>query len=301
MKKAVLPFLVFVSGFISAQNFTEEFEDSTTVANAGWAIDNNSSPLGSTSWFQGNNSVFSAYSLNGYYAANYNNASSSGTISTWLMSPTRWFQNGDSILFYTRTTDSALIPTYPDRLQVRFSQNGTSTNAGVNPTDLGDFTMQLLEINPTYDTVGYPTGYPCHWRKYSIILSGLPVSGVSGRFAFRYFVENGGPSGVNSDYIGIDSCAYFSITNGIEDPNAFQFSIYPNPANPASTLQIQTEGDHLLLTISLLDLSGKLLQTESAFSLPQGNTFSLPDLASGFYMIQIRSPKGISTKRLIIN
>ncbi len=28
---------------------------------------------------------------------------------------------------------------------------------------------------------------------------------MTGRFAFRYFVENGGPSGSNSDYIGIDT------------------------------------------------------------------------------------------------
>jgi subtilisin-like proprotein convertase family protein len=33
-------------------------------------------------------------------------------------------------------------------------------------------------------------------------------AGVSGRIAFRYFVENGGPSGFHSDYIGIDEVQF---------------------------------------------------------------------------------------------
>jgi hypothetical protein len=32
--------------------------------------------------------------------------------------------------------------------------------------------------------------------------------GATGRVAFRYFVENGGFSGANSDYIGIDRALY---------------------------------------------------------------------------------------------
>ena len=38
-------------------------------------------------------------------------------------------------------------------------------------------------------------------------LSGIPGP-TTGRLAFRYFVENGGPSGANSDYIGIDRTVY---------------------------------------------------------------------------------------------
>ena len=52
-----------------------------------------------------------------------------------------------------------------------------------------------------------PSGYPSVWTQYSVTLSG--ISGTpTGRLAFRYFVENGGPAGANSDYIGIDTVAY---------------------------------------------------------------------------------------------
>ena len=51
--------------------------------------------------------------------------------------------------FYTRTVDA---PTFPDRLQVRMSTNGASSNVGTTATDVGDFTALLLDINPTYTT-----------------------------------------------------------------------------------------------------------------------------------------------------
>jgi hypothetical protein len=57
--------------------------------------------------------------------------------------------------------------------------------------------------NPTYTTSGYPNV----WTQFTLTLSGLG-SPTTGRLAFRYFVENGGPSGANSDYIGIDTAQY---------------------------------------------------------------------------------------------
>lgn len=300
MKKILLllPLLYGLSAY--TQNFTEEFEDSSIVAGNGWSIDNNSSPLGSISWFQGNSTVFNAHSYNGYYAANYNSAADTGTISNWLLSPNRWYQNGDSIIFYTRTVDSALIPTFPDRLQVRFSQNGTSVNCGINSTDLGDFTLLLLDINPAYDSTGYPNGYPCHWRKYMIVLTGLPGPGVSGRFAFRYFVEFGGPLGWRSDYIGIDSCAYRSITNGLSEIESPGFEIYPNPVKSGSRIWIATEMGFDDTEADLLDASGrKVFGTKLEVSAK--TELTLPLLNPGLYFIRLRNSSFVSTRRLIIN
>src|SRR5204862_329743 len=42
------------------------------------------------------------------------------------------------------------------------------------------------------------------FTQFTVTVSGVP-SPTTGRLAFRYFVENGGPNGVNSDYIGIDT------------------------------------------------------------------------------------------------
>src|SRR5205085_6656010 len=78
--------------------------------------------------------------------------------------------------------------------------NGASSNVGTTATDVGDFTTLLLDINPTYTL----TGYPNVWTQFTVTVSGVP-SLTTGRLAFRYFVENGGPTGANSDYIGIDT------------------------------------------------------------------------------------------------
>src|ERR1700747_538136 len=112
------------------------------------------------------------------------------------MTPPISLQNGAVLNFWTRTANG----TFPDRLQVRMSTNGNSSNVGTTATDVGDFTTLLLDINPTYTL----TDYPVAWTQFALPLSGLG-SPTIGRLAFRYFVENGGPNGTRSDYIGIDT------------------------------------------------------------------------------------------------
>jgi hypothetical protein len=165
---------------------------------------NHSSPLGVDGWFQGEAAAFAAFdgAPNAYIAANFNNAGSVGTISNWLLTPQLRLESGSTLTFYTRTEVPMGTP-FPDRLQVRMSTNGASTNVGTGALDVGDFTNLLLDINPTY-TVG---GYPETWTQFTVTVSGT-APGTLGRLAFRYFVEDGGPGGTRSDYIGIDRAVY---------------------------------------------------------------------------------------------
>ncbi len=188
--------------YTSPADFSEDFADITVLPD--WYVQNNSSPLGTTNWFQGNDTVFSAQAgaPTAYIGANFNNTSGVGTISNWLLTPELTLNDGDTFSFWTRTVD---VPTFPDRLQVRLSTAGASINVGVGAEDVGDFTTLLLEINPTLTTGGYPNV----WTQYTLMLSGIP-SGATGRFAFRYYVTNAGPAGANSDYVGIDTVEYVS-------------------------------------------------------------------------------------------
>ncbi len=185
--------------------FSEGFDNITTLPASGWFLQNNSIP-GLTNWFQGNATVFPAHSgaTNSYIGANFNNTVATNTISNWLVTPNISFNNGDVITFYTRKNAP---DTYPDRLQVRLSTNGASTNVGTGAEGVGDFTTLLLDINPTL-VVG---GYPITWTQYTITVSGL-AGPTSGRAAFRYYVPNGGPTGANSEYIGIDTFTYTPAT-----------------------------------------------------------------------------------------
>ena len=167
---------------------------------AGWAQQNLSTPTGTNPpWFQGNSGVFAAQSgaITSYAAANFNGVAGANTISNWLFTPNVTLTNGDVFTFWSRTVPS---PAFPDRLEVRMSTNGASVNAGATNVSVGDFTNLLLTINPALTTGGYPNV----WTQYTITISGLGAP-TSGRLAFRYFVTNGGPSGANSDYIGVDN------------------------------------------------------------------------------------------------
>ena len=184
---------------------TEGFDNITTLPGAGWFTQNNSSPIGSNGWFQGNDVVFASQSgaPTSYIGANYNSTGSVGTISNWLLTPTLTLQNGATMTFWSRIPAGTV---YPDRLQVRMSTNGTSTNVGTSATDVGDFTTVLLEINPSLTT----SAYPQVWTQFTATVSGVPTP-TTGRLAFRYFVTNGGLNGANSNYIGIDTFQYNPI------------------------------------------------------------------------------------------
>ena len=213
MIKHLFTTLIFVlSVSVYSQAFTENFDNITTLTGSGWYQQNNSAPIGTNPmWFQGSppsgGGPFIAYNgaENSYIACNFNStATGTGTISNWLVTPNRTLRNGDVLTFYTRkpTIGSGQVD-YPDRLEVRLSTNGASTNVGTGASGVGDFTTLLLSINPTLTT----NVYPQVWTQYTITISGLSAP-TSGRFAFRYFVTNAGPIGTNSDYIGLDNVVY---------------------------------------------------------------------------------------------
>lgn len=178
--------------------YSQGFDDIAVLASQGWSFQNNSQPLGLTGWFQGNTTVFTSQSgpANSYLAANFNNTGSTGDISNWAITPEIVYTNGSTFSFYTRSISNG----FADRLEVRLSKQGNSTNVGATSASVGDFTDLLLDINPLLTSNGYPSA----WTNYQVTLSGLSGP-TSGRIAFRYFVTNGGSNGANSDYIGIDT------------------------------------------------------------------------------------------------
>lgn len=141
---------------------------------------------------------------------NFDSVNGLGTISNWAITPVRTYSDGDSFSFYSRTEAGSV---WPDRLEVRLSTNGNSSNVGSTDTSVGDFTTLLLTVNSGL-TVG---GYPEEWTKYDITLSGLSGP-TTGRIAFRYYVPNAGSQGDFGDYIGIDS---LQITTAVPEPSTW--------------------------------------------------------------------------------
>ncbi|MDX2172628.1 MAG: choice-of-anchor J domain-containing protein [Bacteroidota bacterium] len=207
MKKANLLFVfIMFRCFVCNSQIVlnEAFTNSWSPSGSGWLIQNNSSPIGTGTWFQGAATTFSAYSggPNDYYACNYTSQGNTvGGISNFLITPTLSLVNGAILKFATRTATATNI--YPDRMQVLMSQSSGTGAINSGTTSVGTFTTLLADINSSLTT----TGYPLVWTVYTQTITGITGT-VTGRFAFRYFVEDGGINGNNSNFIGIDEVTY---------------------------------------------------------------------------------------------
>jgi hypothetical protein len=162
---------------------------------------------GLTGWFNNSSAatpVFATHSGAGHLNANFNNSTGANDINNFMMSPTQTFNNGDTISFWTRTVTT---PAFPDRLLLRLSLSGASTLTS-------DFSTTLVTVNSALSTTGFPSVY----TQFTTTLTGLSGP-TSGRFAFNYNVPSGGPSGANSDFIGIDDVVYTSAP--VPEPATF--------------------------------------------------------------------------------
>jgi hypothetical protein len=210
---------------VVSASWTEEFDDVSTLGSKGWVIINNSDNVGPEAWRQGryesankaaivNNSVigFPAYSAskspNDFISCDFYAGTNVSNMSVWLISPVTTMKNGDQLIFYSRSaidSGSYFLKFSIDRLQVRANITSSSTNVGKDWTSTGDFSALWLDINSSL-TDG---GYPAVWTKYTLTLAGITGT-IQSRFAFRYFVADGGPDGPNAGMVGIDSLAFVS-------------------------------------------------------------------------------------------
>jgi len=189
-------FPITVDGSVTAL-FLDDMNGDNTLAGIqarGWAFDNVDGG-GTTTVFQGNPAVFNSYEgpVEGYVGMNYNGAN--GLImNQWLISPTVTVSAGDTLKFWQRSPDGS---TFPDFLQVWVSTTGGTTAASFD-VQIGSFT-------------GSTTG----WQQF---VGYFPTSGTV-TFGIKYFSNNGGVSGTETDYVGFD---YFEVLAGtVVNPNTF--------------------------------------------------------------------------------
>ena len=214
-----------VDVFVPDQSFVEEFESYEAAIDSGWTFINGSVPVNEDrTWQEGSASGdITAYSprgsFNHFISANYESTSSGqGIISNWAISPTVTMQNGDKIVFYTRSLvypERDFYRDFVNRLQLRLNPHNTDADVG-DGVSVGSFDVLLLDINPEYEEYNsdpdefVTTAYPPEWTRFEATIAGLQKP-VDGRFAFRYFLEEGG-SQANGSEVAIDSVAYISIS-----------------------------------------------------------------------------------------
>ena len=233
---------------------------------------------------------------NSFALVNYTSTSSTlaagATISNWLISPIITVQNGDVISFWSRIGKFSATNTasYADDLQLRMSTNGSFTaDPTTGPADTGDYSEVLVDINPNFNL----TSYPATWTQYSYTISGLDVP-TDCKFAFRYYVTDGGLNGSNSDIIGIDT---FSVDRPLATNDFFKgnFSVYPNPAT--NVLNIANRNNLEITSAQITDVNGRVVnQATGAIS-----QINIADLTAGVYFLKLTTSQGVGTTRVVKN
>lgn len=241
MKKLLLLLLLAAGAGVNAQTLLQENFNTFPTPFAlptGWTQLNLSSPIGTAGWFAGNTASFTAFNGpdNGYIAVNFQSGAGLSTLNNWLMTPPVTVQNGDKVSFYTRTPNGS---GFPDRLELRQSVLGAASTNPSGLTNVGSYSTLCLTVNQTLVAANYPQT----WTKYTYTVTGL-TGQVSSRFALRYTVPNGGPSGDNSNYIGIDA---FQVARPVANDvslNSVTVPAYVAAGNFSFTGQVENQGNN---------------------------------------------------------
>ena len=311
MKKLLYLFLLLPLSGMSQNQYSFGFEGTTAaMISSGWQVTNQSSPVytGAPTWsipasaptttFAGGAQAGTAtsFSLINYTSTGTSSSAGSGTISNWLISPIVNVQNGDVVTFYTRLGRNVAAggsASFADNLELRMSTNGAfTTNPSGGAAGLGDFTNLLVEVNPSLDL----TSYPITWTQYSYTVAGL--TGPSDvKFAFRYFVTDGGANGNNSDIIGIDSFSVARPTAANQDFFSSNFSLSPNPVKDIFT--VNAKNNIAVQNIKVVDINGRIVNELNNINSSDAMQVNIGELNAGVYFVKVQTELGVGTSKII--
>jgi PEP-CTERM motif len=165
---------------------SEGFDNVASLS--GWSQVNQSAPLGSTGWYQGDSTQFVSQggSAESYIAANFNNAAIGGTISNWLITPAFSTANAGTVSFWAKgLVDDPFCPSCSDHIAYGFSSSSSAL--------------------PASFVVGSTVTVNGEWTKYSVNFAAQSMGSVA-RFGINY-------KGVadTSNYLGIDTLSVTAV------------------------------------------------------------------------------------------
>ncbi|WBX97460.1 T9SS-dependent choice-of-anchor J family protein [Chryseobacterium gambrini] len=293
MKKILL--LGSILSLVSMNAQTNVYSYGFDTAFTNWTTSNQSSPVTTSVWTKatyttpltnplfgsGNTTtvpVGQAGGNNSFALVNYTSTSGAGTISNWLFTNAIDVKDGDIVSFYSRKGTDGTID-YPDRLELRYALAAGAVLPTTGASAVGSFTNLGVSVNPNLAS-GFV--YPKTWTKYSFTVTGVGANPVPVRFAFRYYVTDGGPSGSNSDLIGIDTFSIDRPTLSTNDValNEKSISVYPNP----TTDYISIKSADKFSNIEVFDIAGKKVEVKV-----EGDKINVKHLNSGSYIISMES------------
>lgn len=84
--------------------------------------------------------------------------------------------------------------------------------------------------------------------------------------------------------------------SGIQDFKTGQLKFYPNPVRSGETIQIKHSFDSPTQQVEIIDITGKIIESTET----QNNSFQMPSVSKGTYIIKVSNSEGIFTKKVYI-
>ncbi|MFD2602816.1 T9SS type A sorting domain-containing protein [Flavobacterium suzhouense] len=193
-----------------------------------------------------------------------------GTANDWLVTPAISIPSDATTVSLTFAANSMGNATYLEDYEVNIS---TTTN------EVASFN-QLLDV-PNESNEG-------NFRTVSL-------NSYAGQTIYIAFRNKG-----NDQYVMLlDNIKVVSDgVAGLSDNFASKLSVYPNPAD--NILNVSNNENILISNISIADLNGRTVKSVS-FDGVSNASVNIADLASGMYMMNITSDKGMTTKKIMKN
>lgn len=195
LKSLLIAFIALANAPFAQAQFNDDFSlanDTIGLQARGYLTYNRSAggPGLAPYWFQGSATFQAAFNGadSSFVQSNFQSVTGANNIDNWLVLPALNVNVGDAISFYSISVTAS---TFPDSIRVMYSAVGDSTPEDVSWVELGKFKVNTAGV----------------WqlKTYSVT-----TAGATARFAIRYAVANGGPTGANSDNIGIDELNVFT-------------------------------------------------------------------------------------------
>lgn len=169
-----------------------------------------------------------------------------------------------------------------------------ATNAfGADTTILTNYVTVFS--NPAVPTISESSGVltSSYATGNQWFFNGNPISGATNN---TYTPTNGGSySVVHTDANGCSSTSSsFISTVGLENELNFNITVFPNPAKSFITIQSSEEGN---LSVSIQDLSGRVLQKTNNYSKEQ--ILDISSYSNGVYLISVTINNKTITKKII--
>lgn len=200
------------------------------------------------------------------------------------------------------TDISSMLATSTDNDYFRFSNTSTQRNINVTLSNLpADYDLRLYNSSGTLLATSQAGGTTSEGIKYNNAPTGTyfaRVYGYNGAFSASlcYTLR----AAISSTAFKLDGSEQADGSKVAED---FQASLYPNPTNGITTVEMNFGEAVDNATVRVFDFTGKVIRSYNYDAL-EGITqlnIDLSDMPNGIYPVVISSPLGTQAKKLILN